>query len=130
MQKDAPPVSEASLCVSTATATLDGFRSFASPTYRATTIVFDDAASYAGRASRAPDGYSYGLTGTPTSKTLELRLAALERAQRCYLVPSGQAAVSLAMLAILKSGDHVMIPDSVYPPVRDLADTDLTRFGV
>lgn len=118
------------LCVGGATATTEGFVSLAVPTYRASTIVFDDAAAYAARATRAPDGYLYGLTGTPTTKTLEARLAALEGAARCYLAPSGQAAITVAMLATLSTGDHVLIPDAVYPPIREFAMLDLRRLGI
>ena len=46
------------------------------------------------------------------------------------LLPSGLAAVSTALLAVLKSGDHVLVTDSVYGPTRTFCDTVLTRCGV
>jgi cystathionine beta-lyase len=117
-------------CVIHPTVSLEGYESLGVATYRASTIRFSDSHAYATRLERGDDGYSYGLYGTPTGRTLEKQIAHLEQAVRTFLVPSGQGAVALAMLALLKMGDAVLIPDSVYPPVRDFADTDLARYGI
>ena len=109
---------------------MEGFASLAVPTYRASTIPFPDAAAYAGRLERGDDSYVYGLYGTPTARTLEKQLAALERAERCFLTPSGQSAIFVAMAALLMPGDTLLVTDSVYSSVRDLATQDLARFGV
>src|SRR3546814_1836851 len=61
------------LCVKRPEVSHAGFASLAIPTYRASTIVFDSAEAYASRSKRGPDGYTYGLHGTPTSRTLEGR---------------------------------------------------------
>ncbi|MEX1058244.1 MAG: aminotransferase class I/II-fold pyridoxal phosphate-dependent enzyme [Natronospirillum sp.] len=95
----------------------DGFSSLTVPTYRASTIVFDTAEAYATRGQRDLDGYSYGLHGTPTTRTLESQLTALEGGARTVLLPSGQAAIAVIMLTVLMPGDTVLIPDSAYPPV-------------
>lgn len=108
----------------------EGFDSFAVPIYRASTIVFPDAQSYRTRVSRSPDGYSYGLTGTPTTRVLEANLSSLHGAERSIIVPSGQAAITAVMLTVLKAGDHVLVPDNVYPPVKQFAREMLKPLGV
>ncbi|MBP2562501.1 cystathionine beta-lyase/cystathionine gamma-synthase [Neorhizobium galegae] len=105
------------LCVNRAPVSHEGFASLATPTYRASTIVFDSAEAYAKRSQRGPDGYTYGLHGTPTSRTLEAKITALEQGERTVLVPSGQAAITIVFLSVLMPGDSVLIPDTAYPPV-------------
>jgi cystathionine beta-lyase len=119
-----------SRCVHHPAVSHDGFASLAVPTYRASTIVFPDAAAYATRSQRGPDGYSYGMHGTPTTRTLEAQLSALNHAERTMLLPSGQAAITVVFLTLLLPGDHVLIPDSAYPPVRGFCANYLTPRGV
>lgn len=107
-----------------------GFASLATPTYRASTIVFDTAEDYAERRNRGPDGYTYGLHGTPTTRTLEAQISQLEGASRTVLLPSGQAAITLLFLSVLAPGDEVLIPDSVYPPVRYFCSQYLAPRGI
>lgn len=118
------------LCVVPPTASLEGFASLSVPVYRASTIVFPNAAAYRSRAVRSPDGYTYGLAGTPTTRTLEGQLAEIHSAARSIIVPSGQAAITTVMLALLGRGDHLLIADNVYPPVKLFARTVLHSFGV
>lgn len=107
-----------------------GFSSLTVPTYRASTIVFPNAKAYTSRRHRGPDGYTYGLQGTPTTRTLEAQLSALECGDRTLIVPSGQAAIAIGMLSVLMPGDKVLIPDTVYPPVRELCAGYLESRGV
>lgn len=118
------------ICVTKPPVAFDGFDSLAAPVCRASTIPFSDAEAYSARFERGDDGYVYGLYGTPTHRYLEKKITALERGQRTVLVPSGQAAVALAMLSVLETGDGVLIPDTVYPPVRDFAERDLRKIGI
>jgi len=118
------------LCVHHPAVSHEGFASLAVPTYRASTIVYDDAESFARRKQRGPDGYSYGLQGTPTTRTLEAQITSLHRGVRTVLAPSGQGAVALVMLAVLVPGDNVLIPDTVYPPVRDFCINYLAPRGI
>lgn len=118
------------LCVIPPETPLEGFASLAVPVYRASTIVFPNAAAYRSRASRAPDGYTYGLSGTPTTRTLEAQLAAMHDAERAIIVPSGQAAITATMLTLLKEGDHLLVTDNVYPPVKQFAREILGRAGI
>jgi cystathionine beta-lyase len=108
----------------------DGFASLTVPTYRASTIVFDSAESYANRKYRGPDGYTYGLHGTPTTRTLEVQLSALEQAERTVIVPSGQAGITIVFLTVLRPGDKVLIPDHAYPPVRGFCVNYLAPRGI
>ncbi len=108
----------------------EGYASLAVPTHRASTIVYKDAASFAARKYRGFDGYTYGLHGTPTTRTLEAQLSALHGGVRTVLVPSGQAAVTIVMLSVLMPGDKVLIPDHVYPPVRSFCEEYLKPRGI
>lgn len=108
----------------------EGYASLAVPTHRASTIVYKDAASFAARKYRGFDGYTYGLHGTPTTRTLEAQLTALHGGVRTVLVPSGQAAVTIVMLSALMPGDKVLIPDHVYPPVRSFCEDYLKPRGI
>ena len=74
--------------------------------------------------------YTYGLHGTPTTYILEERLCALEGGRQCLLVPSGLAAIATVSLALLKSGDEVLIPDNAYGPSKALAQGELARWGI
>lgn len=117
-------------CVHHPAVSEEGYASLAVPTHRASTIVYPDAASFAARKYRGFDGYSYGLHGTPTTRTLEAQLSQLHGGVRTVLVPSGQAAVTIVMLSILLPGDKVLIPDHVYPPVRSFCEEYLKPRGI
>jgi cystathionine beta-lyase len=108
----------------------EGFRPLVIPVYRGSTTLFPDAASV--RDTWNPDeaAYTYGQYGTPTSYELAARLSRLEGGTRTLLTPGGQSALALVDLALLAAGDHVLRPESVYGPSRDLADGLLARFGV
>jgi cystathionine beta-lyase len=107
-----------------------GFRSLSPPVWRASTVLFDNIADFTSRKERLFDGYTYGVTGTPTTRAFEERVAALEGAQYCVALPSGQAALCLVALALLSAGDHVLIADSAYGPLRTFAKDYLQRFGI
>lgn len=121
---------DATQCVRHPEPPMDGFASLAVPTYRASTIAFKDADDYAHRKERGPDGYTYGMNGTPTSRTLEAQLTKLHRGERSVVLPSGQAAISVTMLSVLQPGDRVLIPDAVYPPVRAFCQNYLASLGI
>jgi cystathionine beta-lyase len=117
-------------CVTKSPVSLEGYDSLTVPVHRASTIRYADAASFAARFERGADGYVYGLYGTPSHRYLEYKITELEGGVRTVLAPSGQAAITMAMLALLKSGDRVLIPDTAYGPVRDFAVSDLVALGV
>ncbi len=107
-----------------------GFDSPAVAVHRAATVFFPNVATMRSRQWVDRSSYTYGLHGTPTTFTLEQRLATLEGARHVTLVPSGLAAISLVDMALLKSGDHVLLPNNVYMPSRHFAQHDLVRWGV
>lgn len=108
----------------------EGYASLSVPTHRASTIVFPDAESYATRGARDLDSYSYGLHGTPTQKILEAQLSALEGGERTVILPSGQAAIAVTFLTLLGPGDHVLVPDTSYPPVIGFCRNYLQPRGI
>jgi cystathionine beta-lyase len=121
---------DSTLCVHHPAVNEEGYASLAVPTYRASTIVYPDGASFMARKYRGFDGYTYGLHGTPTTRTLEAQLTALHGGVRTVLVPSGQAAVTVVMLSVLMPGDKVLIPDHVYAPVRSFCAEYLEPRGI
>jgi cysteine-S-conjugate beta-lyase len=108
----------------------EGYRSLASPVFRGSTTLFPDAASVNDSWDQHEVGYTYGLYGTPTTLELAGKICELEEGYRTIITPGGQGAISLINLALLKSGDHILIPLSVYTPNRQLARNVLRRFGV
>lgn len=107
-----------------------GFEGAPVAVHKASTVIFKDTAALRSRDWRSKQGYTYGLHGTPTTFTLEERLATLEGAKHCLLAPSGLAAITLVHLALLQQGDEVLLPDNVYAPGREQARTLLAGFGV
>jgi cystathionine beta-lyase len=107
-----------------------GFAAVAPALHRASTVLFKDVAAM--RASHWLDKgtYTYGLHGTPTSFTLEARLATLEGGSHAMLVPSGLAAIALVDQSLLSSGDTVLIPANAYFPNKSLAAHELARWGI
>ena len=106
------------------------FGSVTVPIHHASTVTFPNVAAMRARDLTNETGYTYGLHGTPTTFTLARRIASLEGGLHCVLVPSGLAAIALVDLALLKSGDRLLLPDNVYHPSRALGNTLLARFGV
>ncbi|MFO1186511.1 MAG: cystathionine beta-lyase [Alphaproteobacteria bacterium] len=97
------------------------------PVYHASTILFPTLDAFDNQKDQE---FTYGLHGTPGTKAFEEAMNALEGAAATIIVPSGLAAVSVALLAVLKAGDHVLMVDSTYEPTRILCNTILKRFGV
>jgi cysteine-S-conjugate beta-lyase len=108
----------------------DGFAAFPVAIHHASTVLFKDVASMRARRWQDKSAYTYGLHGTPTSFTLEARLAELEHGKHCLLAPSGLAAITLVNMALLQSGDDVLIPDNAYGPNKDLGEWMARSFGV
>lgn len=98
--------------------------------HHASTVTFPNVAAMRARDWRDNSGYTYGLHGTPTTFTLEQRIAEIEGGELTTLAPSGLAAIALINCALLKSGDDVLLPDSVYGPSREMGASLLAGFGV
>lgn len=98
--------------------------------HHASTVLFKNVAAMRKSVWADKSTYTYGLQGTPTTRTLEARLAAIEEGNHCLLAPSGLAAISLASLAFLKTGDDVLMADNVYGPNRELASWLESTFSI
>ncbi|KKB09357.1 cystathionine beta-lyase [Devosia chinhatensis] len=96
------------------------------PVYRGSTILFKTLADLDAQSQR----YLYGRAGNPTTEAVESVVTALEGAYRTKLVPSGLAAITIALMACVKAGDDILITDSAYEPGRKFADGYLERMGV
>ena len=101
------------------------------PVYHASTILFPTVeALHAAQKKRDPLKSRYGRYGTPTTFALEQAVAALEGGHHSICVGSGVAAITAALLAYVKAGDHVLMVDTAYGPSRRFCDTVLARFDV
>jgi len=96
------------------------------PLYRGSTVIFNTVEDLEQERRR----FDYGTAGTPTIENLEKAWTSLTGGAGTVLSSSGLGAVTLALLSTTKSGDHILIPDSVYQPTRRLCDGLLARFGV
>jgi cysteine-S-conjugate beta-lyase len=76
--------------------------------------------------------FQYGRRGTPTTKALQEALMALEGPQCAGvgIAPSGLAAITTTLLAVLKAGDHLLVCDNAYRPTRNFCNGLLARYGV
>lgn len=100
------------------------------PVYRTSTVVFPDLESF---ESRDPDDYKsmrYGVHGTPTAWALEDAVAKMEGGYQAVALPSGLAAITVALAAFCKSGDHLLVTDSAYAPTRMFCERQLRPNGV
>jgi len=97
------------------------------PVYHASTVLSKTLEDFMARGSAR---VRYGRTGTPTSFAFEDAVAELEGGTGAVSAPSGLAAITTALLACLKAGDHLLMTDSAYQPTRRFCDTALTKFGV
>lgn len=104
----------------------DHFGFVNTPVFRGSTVLFKTLADL--EAQKQP--FLYGRAGNPTTETVELVVTGLEGAYRTKLVPSGLAAITIALMSCVKAGDDILITDSAYEPGRKFADGFLERMGV
>lgn len=97
------------------------------PIWRGSTVLKPTIEAFNNRATAR---YTYGTHGTPTTDALETAWSAISGAAGTVLVPSGLAAVAVALQSCLKAGDHLLVTDSVYRPTRNFCENFLRRFGV
>lgn len=131
-----PPAQLDTLLQHTGTAPFDaetGAAPVALPSMRTSTVRFSslDALARAQKAKAGSQrGVTYGRAGMDTHAALEEIFSQLEGGQHCFLAPSGLAAITVTLLALLNTGDHVIVADCVYGPVRTLDKTVLQRMGI
>lgn len=100
------------------------------PVYRASTILYPTVEQYEASGRNRYNQITYGRHGTPTSVAFEEAVAAIEGGHRAVAFCSGAAACFASILAFVKAGDHILVVDSVYGPVRAFCTGFLARFGV
>ena len=98
--------------------------------HKASTVIFPNVAAMRERDWKHKTGYTYGLHGTPTTFVLEERIATLEGGKQCVLVPSGLSAIICTDLALLASGDELLLPHNVYGARLAFTQEELKRYGV
>jgi cysteine-S-conjugate beta-lyase len=98
------------------------------PVFHGSTVLYPSAEDL--HAHRAE--FTYGRHGSPTTRALQDVLMALEGPQCAGvgLAPSGLAAISTTLLAVLKAGDHLLVCDNVYRPTRNFCGGILARYGI
>jgi len=108
-----------------------GDRSLTTPVVHASAYPFADTAELVeymeGRIERPEE---YGRYGNPTVETAEAKLAAVEGGEAAALMASGMAAITTTLLAMLRSGQHVVFTSDVYRKTRQFAGQVLARYGV
>jgi cystathionine beta-lyase len=110
------------------------------PVYRTSTVLFPTLKDYddsdtgkdfhnSGQGSKAAD-FSYGISGTSTTFTLQKILSEMEGGGQSIVTPSGLLAITTTLLSFLSAGDHILVTDSVYGPTRRFCNKELKRFGI
>jgi cystathionine beta-lyase len=103
------------------------------PVARASTVLFASLGELAATQKQFDAGEpiaTYGIVNMPQRNAFEELVCALEGGHRAVTLPSGLAAVAVAILAVVKAGDHVLMVDSVYGPTRHFCDHTLAKLGV
>lgn len=100
------------------------------PIYQSTAYVFNDADHAANLFNLSETGFIYTRLNNPTNDILEKRLAAIEGGIGAVVTSSGTAAISTALLTLLKQGDHIVASSSLYGGTYNLLSVTLPRFGI
>jgi len=103
------------------------------PSVRTSTVRFKNMAALDQAQQRKAAGeraITYGISGLETHRALEEVFKLLEQGTYCVLNPSGLASIHLVFMSVLQAGDHVLVSDNVYGPVRTMNDTLLSRLGI
>lgn len=106
------------------------FGEHAEALYLTSSFVFENAAQAAARFSGAEEGNVYSRFTNPTVTMFQERLAALEGAESCVATASGMAAILSTVMALLKSGDHIVAARGIFGASQQLFGTIMPRFGV
>jgi cystathionine gamma-synthase len=100
------------------------------PIVQTSTFTFKTCQEIKDYTSKRLARYEYGRYGTPTQTAVERKLAALEGAESCLAFDSGMGAITATLLALLSSGDHIVLTDDVYGQTLRFCTTHLPRFGI
>ncbi len=108
----------------------EGFDALPPAVHKASTVIFPNVQALRTQQWKDKSGYTYGLHGTPTTFTLEERIATVEGGRFCLLAPSGLSAVALVDMAFLRQGDELLLPDNAYGPGKAFAAGELAGWGI
>ena len=100
------------------------------PIYQTTSYVFNNSDHAANLFGLAEAGFIYTRLNNPTNDILEQRLAKLEGGIGAVVTASGTAAISTALLTLLKTGDHIVASNSLYGGTYNLLNVTLPRLGI
>lgn len=106
------------------------FGSLATPLYQTSTFVFDNAEQGAARFAGEAEGFIYTRLGNPTTRELELKVAALEGMADGAATATGMGAVAAATLAFLQQGDHLIASKAIYGCSFALFNHQFARYGI
>lgn len=106
------------------------FGSLSPAVQRASTVVFDSIDEFVRRKDRQPDGFSYGITGTPTARLLERKIADLENGRHCVITPSGQSALTSTVMGFVRGGDHLLVSAACYGSLKTFSEKWLAQMDV
>ncbi len=105
-------------------------RPLVAPIYQSVKFTFDSVRETERQSHGEREGFQYSRVSNPTLEQLSRTLAELQGRDECLLTASGVAAVNLALLALCKQGDHVILFSEMYQPTRYMIRRVLARFGV
>lgn len=105
-------------------------RSLTTPIVQTSTFIFENMQEVQDYTSGKAPHYEYGRYGNPTREAVERKMAELEAAEECLATDCGMSAVTFPILALAKTGDHVIFTDDAYKKTLDFARTVLPRFGI
>ncbi|MDO9434086.1 PLP-dependent transferase [Hydrogenophaga sp.] len=108
----------------------EGFEAVAPGVHKASTVLFPNVEALRTYDWKNKSGYTYGLHGTPTTFTLEERIATVEGGEHCMLAPSGLAVITLVDMALLRHGDELLLPNNAYGPGVVFAQVELAAWGI
>lgn len=100
------------------------------PVYHASTILHPSVAAMEASGKKPFEGVRYGRFGTPTTFAFEEAVAAAEGGVKAVAMPSGLAAITGTLMALLKAGDHLLMVDTAYFPTRKFCDSVLAGLGI
>ena len=104
--------------------------SITTPIVQTSTYAFKDSREVEAYTHGGKERFEYGRYGNPTELVASRRLAALEGAEDCVMFASGMSAVTTTILALVHSGDHIVITDDAYKKTLEFCSAYLQRFGV
>ncbi|MFN2502161.1 MAG: PLP-dependent aspartate aminotransferase family protein [Pyrinomonadaceae bacterium] len=108
----------------------DHFGALSVPIYPASAYAFPDADEGAAIHNELKDGYYYGRLGNPTQRALEAAVADLENGESALALASGMAAISAAVFTVVRSGEHIVAPESGYSTTANFLRHIGERFNI